>query len=634
MPRELKDESMGFSNQNFVSEEKYRSLINNLTDIILEGDSKSIVSYVSPQCYDIIGYKPKEIIGKSALEFIHPDDVLLIAEVIKIAFNTGEMISVPKYRLLHKNGTYIFVSAKGKFIGNVEDRKFIVAIRDITARIKIEQKLYESEEKYEHLFQNSPYGIILLNFSGIIFDVNLTIEKTFGYIKKDYIGTDFFKIPALPSDILPLLKQRFELYKKNKKLEPIELQVYRNDGTAIWVNPQVSLITLANETFIQIIVQDISEKKQAELKIIEAATKYKLISENASDLILIVSENLIIEYVNEEPLFQLSGYSVEEVIGKRALNFIHFDDAKKALKQISESFEQKGRGTIEARIIHKEGHLVDVEIKGSLFHNEKGEPKALLITRDITERKKAEKLILEENKKLLEISQIKSELITTTSHELKTPLNSIFAASQILLSNFRDEIGEESLKFIEMIHRGGQKLKILIENLLDTSKIEAEKFNLNLQEENIVELTINSINDVKNWADRRNINILADHPKELIVLVDRIKIEQVLTNLLSNAIKYTPPFGKIHVKINKEENWNRISIQDSGIGLSKKELKNLFKKFGKIDRFGENPNIESYGSGLGLYISKEIIDLHSGEICVESEGRNMGSTFIIRLPKL
>ena len=116
------------------------------------------------------------------------------------------------------------------------------------------------------------------------------------------------------------------------------------------------------------------------------------------------------------------------------------------------------------------------------------------------------------------------------------------------------------------------------------------------------------------------------------VLVDRIKIEQVITNLLSNAIKYTPPKGEIYVKIYEENQWANISIKDNGIGLTKKEMKKLFKKFGKIDHFRESFDVESEGTGLGLFISKQIVELHNGKILVESKGKNKGSTFKVSLP--
>ena len=148
------------------------------------------------------------------------------------------------------------------------------------------------------------------------------------------------------------------------------------------------------------------------------------------------------------------GYSIEDIIGKRALNFIYPDDREETLKKFQEAFEKEGQGTFEARLKHKKGHYIYIEINGRLFFNEDGEPKALLIARDITDRKKTENFIVEENKKLLELSEVKSELIMRASHELKTPLSSIYAASQILLKNFKDEFGEKALEFIEMIYRG------------------------------------------------------------------------------------------------------------------------------------------------------------------------------------
>ncbi len=122
-------------------------------------------------------------------------------------------------------------------------------------------------------------------------------------------------------------------------------------------------------------------------------------------------------------------------------------------------------------------------------------------------------------------------------------------------------------------------------------------------------------------------------PDRLYLDIDRIRIEQVRMNLISNAIKNTPPKGIITIEVGGEENWVVISVSDTGVGLTREEMEIIFLRFGKIERYGAGLEyIDIQGSGLGLFISKEIVDLHGGNIRAESEGRHQGSTFIVKLP--
>jgi PAS domain S-box-containing protein len=409
-------------------------------------------------------------------------------------------------------------------------------------------------------------------------------------------------------------------------------KLIHKDGNIIYASARGKYVKVNGADRFIVTIRDISKQIKIEQKLKESEEKYRLISENANDLIFIISDTLNIEYVNRKPLFELSGYFIEEVIGERALNFIHPDDAEDIFKKFFEAFNNEGQGSVEARVRHKEGHYVYVEISGSLFNNEKGEPKALLFMRDITDRKNAENNILKEYKKLEELSQIKSDLIMQASHELKTPLSSIFAASQILQNNYNEQFNEKSLEFIEMIYRGSQKLRKLIDNLLDVSRIESGKLSLSLKDINIVESIHDCCSDLNYLADKKNITINYELPEELILKIDKIRFEQVITNLLSNAIKFTPPNGNIYIIIKLEKNWVDISIRDTGIGLMKTERELLFQKFGKIKRVIKEKDLDVEGSGLGLYISKEIVELHQGKILVKSDGRNKGSTFTISFP--
>ena len=224
-------------------------------------------------------------------------------------------------------------------------------------------------------------------------------------------------------------------------------------------------------------------------------------------------------------------------------------------------------------------------------------------------------------------------MITRVSHELKTPLNSIQSATQHLLSNYKDYIDHRIIRFIDIIHKGGIRLTALVENILDTSMIESGRLIINKENINLSEVLKKCIDDIIFLAIKRNLTLELNLPDTLLLEIDRIRIEQVVINLLSNAIKNTPPGGKIHVNAIDNNNHVDIQFEDSGIGLTKEEKEILFTPFGKIERYGKNLNVDIEGTGIGLYLSKEIVELHGGELLVESLGRDQGSIFIIRLFK-
>jgi signal transduction histidine kinase len=252
---------------------------------------------------------------------------------------------------------------------------------------------------------------------------------------------------------------------------------------------------------------------------------------------------------------------------------------------------------------------------------------------DITAQKEVEFLIDEEVKKLKELDKIRKNLISRVSHELKTPLVSVTGGCELLLTIYGEELNKGELEIIELIEKGGKRLKYLVDNLVDISRIEYEKFKL-VKEPNDLSAIIREIsNELKYSIRERNINLSLVLPESFYIKLDKARIEQVIMNLLSNAIKNTPPNGEIFVNLKKKERSAEFSIRDTGIGISKEEMNMLFTRFGKLERYGEGYEyIDIQGSGLGLFISKEIIDSHEGEIRAESGGRNKGSTFIVKLP--
>ena len=193
-------------------------------------------------------------------------------------------------------------------------------------------------------------------------------------------------------------------------------------------------------------------------------------------------------------------------------------------------------------------------------------------------------------------------------------------------------MSEKVMEYVNIAFRGGNRLKSLVNNLIDASRINDQKLELNKKNENLSTIIKECINDLFALVIKRTLIINMEIEEDVYTDVDRVKIEQVFMNLISNAIKNTPPKGRISIILREYDDYISISIKDTGVGLTEEEKKQLFKKFGKIERYGKGFDVDIDGSGLGLFISKNIVDLHNGTIGVESEGRNKGSTFIVTLP--
>jgi signal transduction histidine kinase len=219
------------------------------------------------------------------------------------------------------------------------------------------------------------------------------------------------------------------------------------------------------------------------------------------------------------------------------------------------------------------------------------------------------------------------------SHELKTPLFLISGGIEYLFNVLSDSLNSKTMDVLKSIERATGRLQDLIENLLTATKIDYKKFVLDKSIIDFTKVIRNCIKELNYLINERNLILSLELPDELRIELDKLRIHQVITNLLLNSVKNTPPNGKISISLRNKEDWAELRVKDSGIGITQQEKEKLFTRFGKIERQGEDfEYLNIQGSGLGLYLSKVIVNMHGGEIWVESEGRNKGSTFIINLP--
>lgn len=224
--------------------------------------------------------------------------------------------------------------------------------------------------------------------------------------------------------------------------------------------------------------------------------------------------------------------------------------------------------------------------------------------------------------------KIKTEFLANISHELRTPLNAIIGFSEVLANGFYGELNEKQKEFVRDINVSGIHLMGMINEVLDISKIEADSMKLNKSSFSIILAVDEVVNVLKPLADKKSVKIIKNIKKDVNILADFQKIQQILYNLLSNAIKFSPDRDKIFVDVCLNDDNFVIRVKDNGVGIAPENHQKIFEKFIQL----QNAYVKQESStGLGLTITKELVQMHGGKIRVESE-LTKGATFIVELP--
>jgi len=277
---------------------------------------------------------------------------------------------------------------------------------------------------------------------------------------------------------------------------------------------------------------------------------------------------------------------------------------------------------VEFEFINNKGNssVVEVIFSSLKFRNEKF---VQVFMKDITERKLVDNIIREENERLRKIDDMKKQLTAQTSEEMKAPLNDMFDASQTLLDSYKDKLDQNAIKLLEMIKKGGKKSMALVGRIVDISRIETEKIKLRKQIESLIEIISESVDETMINIKKQNFTLNLDLVEDLYSEVDKHRIKQVVKDILLQIINYASKKSEISISLQQNNDFAEIILKNKDINLKKKEKKNMLSPKNKKTQ---------KNSSLGLYFAKEIIELHGGQIIIESEGRNEGSKFIIRLP--
>ena len=220
------------------------------------------------------------------------------------------------------------------------------------------------------------------------------------------------------------------------------------------------------------------------------------------------------------------------------------------------------------------------------------------------------------------------------AHELKTPLISISGYTDYVLLKHKNQLNPEITADLITVQRNVNRLEVLMDQLLDVLKIDENELKLQKELINVSDIINDCLDELSYLINEKNLEIILNLDRNIVLNVDSTRIFTVFTNLISNAIKFTPDYGWIEISAKKENDQYIFAVKDNGIGLVGDEFERLFKKFERIKPpiMNEHINIKDSGTGLGLYITKGIITAHRGKIWASSDGENKGSTFSFTLP--
>ena len=534
------------------------------------------------------------------------------------------------------------------------------------------EALEEAKKFSDSLITSMRDGFAVLDANGVHIMVNDAFCRMTGFSREELIGRGL-PHPYWPPEELEKIE---ESYSKTieSNFNDFEFAFMRKNGERfpVIVSPSTTMDRAGN-VIAYATVKDITERKRVEKELRESEEKFRLIVENMVDTLWIMDLDLVPTWISPS-VTNILGYTLDELISLPMETQMTSDSLAKHLDLMAKDFTDKRlknkdvaiSRTAEFEFYKKDKTTVWMETTFTLTRDKDGRPHSIVgVGRDITERKRAEEDLVKYKDHLEELvkertveldkakiiaeeaNKAKSDFLANMSHEIRTPLSTIIGFSELLYDEMKGPLNDDQKKYLGYVISSGQHLLSLINDILDLSKVEAGKMELQPTSFSMSVLLKNSLSFIVEKAMKHNIRLLSEISADVdMIEADERKVKQTVYNLLSNAVKFTTDGGSITiggdvvsqnsaalpVKIRKGlpgTEYVLVSVKDTGIGIAKGDQSKIFTEFQQI----EEPYSKSYeGTGLGLALSRKLVTLHGGKIWFESKGKGKGCTFYFILP--
>ncbi len=560
------------------------------------------------------------------LDIAHPDDREMMDRYFREEVVAKRKLFNNEYRIIRKSdGEIRWVLGLGKLVLDAEDNivSMIGTIQDITERKQAEEAIHKSEKRYRHLVEQSPTGIAIYQEGKFVYVNPAGVTIFGGSNMQELVGKSVLSIvhPDSRDEVI----RRMSLVSNGISVPVLEEKLIRFDGSPFYAEV-IALNTTHNDMPAgQVIVWDITKRKRAE----ESLQKLNLAIRQSQEIIFMTDKEGIISFINPE-FTKTYGYSAEEIIGKVTPRILKSGFLSKEVHEyLWMKILSKESIKAEYKNKRKDGSLIDIEGSADPILDENGEIIGFLgIHKNITERKQAEVNLIAAKEKAEESDRLKSAFLANMSHEIRTPLNSIIGFSDLMLDPFFGS--DQHAEFAGIIKENGNNLLAIISDIMDLSKIEAGQVQVQKAILSVNQLITDIQKEYSFKAIEKGIELRLDpsNPKEKIFIdSDENRLRQILANLVSNSIKFTEK-GFVGIGIRITRDFIQFQVKDTGIGIPKEFQEQIFERFRQV----ETAHTRKYGgNGLGLPISKSLVELLGGTIWMESE-QGKGSTFFFTIP--
>ena len=611
---------------------------------------------------------------------LHPDDQEQVNRAINTALTDRSSYSV-EYQVQHPDNQVQWLCEKGYWYYDAQSVRLVGILQDITDRVRAKAQLQQQQDFLRTVIDTDPSLIFVKDLEGRYVLANQALADYYSTTVEDLIGKKISDLVEDPHLVQEFMAQNAAVIQNRQPLFIAEEAIAIN-GQQQWYQWQKRPLFLADrntyaalgiginiteakqreaaleqmQADLQQLNQELEQRVQerthalerSQLTLRQSEEQLRSIFENAPMGIIIFDVQDQYKLVRYNPAHrQLLGYDDAEMSSLTLRDITHPEDLEPDLQRVDTLMNgEQTSFQIEKRFIRKQGEVIWCNVTVALMRDSQGHPLySLGMTEDITEKKalqyqrqQAEEQLRRANEHLavtnLELAQatrLKDEFLANMSHELRTPLNAIMGLSEVLQTEVFGAINDKQRQFLVTIQNSGSHLLELINDILDLAKIEAGKLELQIAPVSIEELCEDSLDFVRHQAHEKSIslNLELANPSASIQLDER-RIRQVLINLLSNAVKFTPEGGSVTLKAkgSPATQWLQCSVTDTGIGIAPADLEKLFQAFVQID---SSLSRRYEGTGLGLVLVKQIVELHGGQILVDSQP-GQGSCFTILLP--